>query len=458
MLKLHPYQDRAVRLIMQKRIVYLMADVGLGKTVMALTAIEKTGIPALVLAPITPMYTTWPDEIKKWTPGLSYTILHGPDKLQKAKRRVDIYLMNYEGLKWYLTCCSQKQIPMRKMFLVLDESSFVKDPTTQRFEILKRLRPLRSRFMLCLSATPSANGLHELWSQYYLLDGGLRLRPTYYSFRSKYFTYTGPPRFKTTPLPGAKEKIYERIHDITFRLDGADYLQLPKVTYNSIRIQLPPKARKVYDDLEKAVVAEFNDGSKIVAENAAQVAMKLRQIVQGAVYRDRTDGKRETVYLHRAKIDALKELLEGVAGNPILCPIQFRFELELIKKYIDPSVPVIAGGTPATKSRMYIKSWNRGNLPLLVCHPASLGHGTNLQAGGHVVLWFAMTWSMEQYVQLNGRLARQGQKHGVVVNHLTAVDTIDEVLMDVVRGKLRTQAALFAALKEYARKKGSPRG
>ena len=446
MLKLHDYQKRAISIIGRERTVFLIADVGLGKTAMALVARKLAKRPGLVMAPITPCYTTWPDEIKKWTPEANYTILHGPHKDMRVRMKRDIYLLPYSSLKWYYEQCISGKIKLRQMFLVLDESSFVKNPSTQRFKMLRKMFNLFPHWRLCLSATPSSNGLHNLWSQVFMLDKGAHLEPSYYRFRDKYFMYSGAPRYETKPLPDTEEKIYAAIAPICFRLDSDDYLELPEVTYNKILVKLPPRAEKMYTKLERDFCLAVND-TEVNAVNSAALSNKLRQLVQGGLYGD--NGT--TNFIHNAKVDALRDMLEGAAGNPILCPIEYKFEAELIKKKIDKKVPIIAGGTPARISTMYIREWNKGNIPLLLCHPASLGHGTNLQAGGHIVLWFGLTWNLEYYIQLNGRVARQGQKHAVVINHLLAERTIDERVFSVLKEKDATQQKLLHALNDYSK-------
>ena len=321
----------------------------------------------------------------------------------------------------------------------------IKSPTTIRFKTLKKVFPLWSDYRFCLSATPSPNGYHELWSQYYMLDKGQRLLTSYYHFRGTYFHYTGPPLYKTTIRKGSYERIRDAIKPITFRLDANDYLNMPETIYNDIPLELPKKLRSQYKELENNFFLEFAE-SEATAFSAAALSMKLRQFIQGAVY---TDAKRGEFYpLHQIKIDALKELLETAAGQPILCPIQFKFERRMINEIIGGDIPCIAGGTTPTDSSKYIHLWNKGEIPLLLCHPASLGHGVNLQAGGHIMLWFGLTWSLEHYMQLNGRLIRQGQKSSsVTVNHLMMKDTIDERVAKVLKTKNATQSMLLDALK-----------
>ena len=448
-LALEPYQKRGVNLVLAKKSVFLMADVGLGKTAIALKAKAQVNGPALVLAPLNVCYNTWPEEIKKWTPHLTYTILHGKEKDARLKLKRDIYILNYDGLKWFFFACVNKKFKSRKMFIILDESSFVKAHDTQRFAILKKLKPLFSSYRVCLSATPSSNGLHELFTQYYLLDEGRRLGRAYHSFRNRYFVYTGPPRYETTIKPGSSKQIEDKCKDITFRLDDQDYLKLPPYLYNFIRIDPTPKIRKFYDEFEEKFLAQFEEDES-TALSAAGLSNKLRQIVQGGIYLD--DGGYER--LHNFKLRALSDLVEGCASNPILCAIHYKFELDMIRKEFGNDVPAIVGGIPSATARAWIKQWNAGTLPLLVCHPASLGHGVNLQAGGNVVLWYTPTWSLEHYIQLNGRLRRRGQKaSGVVINHLIMKGTIDEAIMGALRRKDRTQRGFLQAMREYCNSK-----
>lgn len=445
---LDPYQVRGVNQILTYKSVFLMADVGMGKTAIALTAKAKVKGPALVVAPLNVCYNTWPDEIDKWAPHLTYTILHGKGKDAKLRYKRDIYIVNYEGLKWFFFACVNKEFRPRKMFIILDESSFIKSHDTQRFTLFKKLKPLFSSYRVCLSATPSSNGLHQLWPQYYVLDGGRRLGRKYHSFRARHFTYSGPPRFDTSILPGQQEVIENKVKDITFRLDDRDYIKLPKYIYNFIKIDPTPKVKAFYEKYEKEFLAQF-EGDPAAALSSSGLSNKLRQITQGGIYLD--EGGYEP--LHNIKLVALRSLMEGVAGNPILCAVHFKFELDMIKKEFG-DVPAIVGGVATSKTKMWLRQWNSGQLPLLVCHPASLGHGVNIQAGGHVVLWYTPTWSLEHYIQLNGRLRRRGQKaKGVVINHLILKGTIDEAIMGALRMKNLSQTSFLQAMREYCNRR-----
>lgn len=411
-----------------------------------MTVKKEINQPAIVLGNLDAIYDTWPKEIAKWYPQYTYSILHGPNKDNiLAKSDADFLLMNYEGLKWFFHQVLDKRVKWKKRMLILDESSLIKDSSTKRFKMLRKLMPLWTDYRLCLSATPAPKGYHNLWSQYYMLDRGKRLYDSFYRYRGAFFNYTGPPLYKTTLRKGSFEAIRDRIKDITYRLEGDDWLNLPRFIYNNIPVKLPPNLREKYKELEDNFFLEFAEAGA-TAFSAAALSMKLRQFIQGAVYTDQKDG---SFYpLHQIKINALKNLLESSAGQPILCPIQFKFELKMIREFIDRNVPCIVGGTKPSERRYYIDAWNRGELPLLLCHPRSLSKSVNLQAGGHILLWFALTWSLEDYQQLNGRLRRQGQKSDhVVVNHLMMENTVDERVAAVLARDDATQSMLLNALK-----------
>ena len=308
--------------------------------------------------------------------------------------------------------------------------------------MLQKMMPIFTDYRMCLSATPAPNGLHELWSQYFMLDKGERLGQTYTTFRNRYFHYTGPPIYKTIPQPDTPQRMFDQVKDVTFRLQADDYLKMPPINYNAINLVLTPKLQAQYKELEEEFFLQLEDEEEVEVFNAAALSSKLRQYIQGCVYISKNGDYSK---VHNIKIDALKELREST-NQTILCPIQFKFELKQIEKQIK-GVPCIAGQTKGHEAAVYIKEWNKGNIPLLLCHPASLGHGVNLQTGGNIILWFGLTWSLEQYHQMNGRLHRQGQKNGVTVHHLVMRHTIDEVVLKVLKNKHATQAGFLQELR-----------
>lgn len=452
-MKLHPYQERAVQFCLDNPACYLAMDMGLGKTAVALTVIKKLKLKAFVFAPLRPAYNTWPEEIKKWAPELSYYICHGSDKSLYGLEACDIILMNYEGLAWF----SKQSGRFKKRMVVFDESSMFKSHSTTRFKLLKRSLTLWHEHKICLSATPAPNKLDELWSQYFILDRGQRLEKNISRFRASYctsFSYPGMSFTKYTVDPRYEQTIYDLVAPITYRLKAEDYLDMPEITYNQIKCKLTPALKKQYKKLEDEFFLEWEEG-EVEAANAAQLSSSLRQFVQGGQYiwpegdnakllKDRTWKN-----IHSVKLNALKELLEISSGHPILCAIQFKFELEMLRKTFGKTIPIIAGGTTAKLASKYIEQWNNGELPILLCHPASLSHGVNLQSGGHLLLWYGLTWSLEQYIQLNGRLYRQGQEHAVVVHHLIMEGTIDEAVMQALHTKDTNQQKFLNYIKEW---------
>lgn len=456
------YQKEATVFSINNPASYQALDMGLGKTLIAITwsanvmRMHKNVVGTLVIAPLRTIYSTWPDEIKKWRPNMTYTVLHGPNKSANLREDVDFYLINYDGLKWFFDEVRRYfkihgKLPFKA--LILDEGSMVKNPKTKRFAILKKMMPLFPKWKLILSGTPAPNSLIELWTQYFLLDKGRRLGQTITGYKTSHFFQVDRMGFVWKIRPEEDVKIYDKIKDITYRLDAKDYIDLPPRIDNVIKIQLPTRNVKEYMQLEKLFFTKLEEsGESIEAFNAMSLSMKLRQFVQGGIYDpediDLPADRRRVTFIHDAKLKALEELVESSAGQPILCAIQFRFELAMIRKKF-PKAPIIAGGTSAEEAQKYIRSWNSGDIPLLLCHPASLSHGVNLQTGGNIILWYGLTWSLEQYLQFNARLHRSGQLNTVVINHFVIANTIDEKVMKALKNKFKNQRELLEYLREH---------
>lgn len=448
-----PFQKRGSDMIIKNGPTYLMWDMGMGKTRTCIMAMKKLGVPVLVLAPLNAATITWPDELTKWAPELSYTVLHGANKEHRASQahRFDVTILNFEGLLWYLQMVERKIIKLRKYFVIWDEASMLKDYTTKRWTIMKDASPIYGPYRVALSGTPMPNTMADLWSQYYLLDDGKRLGKDFYSFRNKYFDYTGPPRYKTTIKPGADLVILDRIADITDRLGPEDGDALPEVVHNDIILDMPPSVRREYDALENDFMLEFESGMS-VANSSAVMSSKLRQFSQGAVYLERPDGvprgtPKEYEVVHDIKTGMVKSLVDTAAGNPILAPIQFRFEKAMIDKKMGYDVPTISGATPANESRRLVTQWNEGVIPLLLVHPRSVAFSLNLQFGGHTVVWVALPWEMDLYEQLIRRLRRRGQTNTVVVHRLIFKNSVDEIVAEALKRKSMSQESLFIGIK-----------
>lgn len=451
--ELHEEQLEAISFAIQKRNSYIMADMGVGKTAIALTTMAKVGITGIVVAPEKGCYTTWPDEMRKWTPGLNTTILHGPDKNLRLKLKRSFYTMPWSSLKWFYTACANGRFHLRKFFWVFDEGSMLKSHTTQRFKMLVKMHRIMSEFKMVLSASPAPNGLHNLWPQYKILDGGKSLGTSFNKFRDRFFDYIPAPAYKTTIKNGASSQIYSAIRPITFRIENT---YTKDIIYNPIYIDLPPRLQKLHDQFDKEFGLEFAGSQIVTASTTAVARQKLRQFMQGAMYLDQEGGNvtplrkgvRPFKKIHNLKETYLAEILEYRQGKPLIIVIAFRFEELLLKKALG-DMPSITGMTKnAQTSAMYIRQWNKKQIPNLLVHPQSLSHSVNMQDGGHELYWNAGTWSLEQFDQLNGRLNRQGQKHQVIVHMPIIRGSVDEDMFNVLRKKDRDQGDLLNAMKE----------
>lgn len=451
MLKLHDYQQRAVDLTVKYGNIYHMLDAGLGKTAIALKAIERVGLPALVFGPKLAMTHTWPEEIEKWTPQLTYTALHGTNKEHYARLAAgcDITLLNYEGLKWFIDISNRKGFKLKKFFIVLDESSMIKyrgkgtaAGNFNRFEMMQQIMPIFSPYRIALSATPVPTSLINLWPQYYMLDSGKRLTPSFYDFRNRYFSYSGAPHYKTELLAGADEKLYNAIMDITFQLNAEDHLKMPPLVQNIVRLPMPKKLRKMYDQMDAEYIINFKDGDVAIANSQATAGNKLRQLLQGGVYSN--TGRK--MLKSPAKAQYLKEFVENSAGNPVMCAIQFQFEYDIICEVFKEKLPLVAGKTQ--DAGPILRKWKQGKLPLMLVHPGSVGYSLNLQSGGHTLVWLALPWSFEHYYQLVRRLYRQGQKQSVLSHAVCFGDTVDEAVARNLQTKFKTDSKLKKAMGE----------
>jgi len=455
-LALHDYQERALAFALEKECSYLALKMGLGKTAISLywaKEVLTTAKGILVVAPLRAITTTWPDEIAKWQPQLTYTILHGTKKDAAYEKKSDLYIINFEGLPWLFKKLKQsfkltKKVPMRAA--IIDEGSMIKSPSTKRFKIIRKIKDIFPTYRMILSGTPSPNSLLDLWSQYFFLDDGRRLGKVFSHFRQEHFKTVDRDGFVWVINKGADKIIHKQVGDITFSLDEKEHIKLPKRIDNVISVNLTPKQRKEYENLQEM----FFDNLPGVMNDplgAITLAAKMRQYLQGAIYTGvrihknqflDKDGKvvKNNPYtiVHKEKLNVLKSLVEEANGQGILCAIQFRFELDMIHS-VYPKAPVIAGGVKPAEATKYIRDWNKGKVPLLLCHPASLSHSVNLQTGSHIILWYGMPWSLEQYLQLNARLHRQGQTKNVIVHHLIVKNSTDERVVKALKYKHKNQ-------------------
>ena len=438
--KPYDYQTFATNFVLEHPACGLILDMGLGKSVITLTALWSLLLDSfdvgkvLVVAPKRVAENTWPTELKKWEhlDGLTWSLVLGSEKDRRAalQRRAKIYIINRENVTWLVD-------NYRWDFdtLVIDELSSFKSSKAQRFRALKRVRPRINR-VIGLTGTPQPNGLLDLWPQMYLLDMGQRLGRFVGGYRERFFLPDKRNReviYSYKPKEGAEEKIYELISDICISMKATDYLKMPELVSTQVEVKMSAKERKLYEDFERDMVLHLKDGD-LDAVNAAALSGKLVQMANGAVYGE----NRKVHHIHDRKLDALEDIIEAANGKPLLVAYWYKHDLERIRQRFE----VRTIDTPKD-----IADWNEGKIPVALIHPASAGHGLNLQDGGSTIVWFGLTWSLELYQQLNARLWRQGQKHTVVIQHIVAAGTHDEDIMNALEKKDMSQTALIAAVK-----------
>ncbi len=431
--QLRPYQERIVQVMQEQTHHYLALPMGLGKTLIVLEFLRRTNQKALIVAPLIVAQRTWPTEVKKFGFDFKVAMLHGPGKDDLLRTNADLKIVNWDGIKWLGEQIeSRGSHDLSKRVLILDEATAIKAIKSKRFQVCRRMQHFFKAGIYCLSGTPMPNGYTGLWTQYWMLDRGRALEATFTGYKRKYFFESGPPRFLIEPLPGAIERIQGRIKPLTSALLAEDYVDVPEVVHNTWHVQLPAEARKAYN--------LYKDENPF--ESAGVITNKYRQITQGALY---NEDKSYTV-LHTEKVQALKEILELADGEPVLCAVYFKFEVEMIQKEFG-KMPVIAGGTSEAERRSILDHWDRRSIPLLLVHPASLSHGVNMQYGGSRIVWYGMPWSLEQYQQLNGRLIRPGQTEPVKLTHISCLRTKDQRVFEVLENKNVTQADFMAAMR-----------
>lgn len=438
----HEYQEYATNFILSHPIAAILLEMGLGKSVITLTAIFDLTLDSflirkvLVIAPLRVARDTWPAEIEKWDHlnGLTYSVAIGSEAQRKAAllQRAQVYLINRENADWLI---NDSGIPFDYDMVVIDELSSFKSHTSKRFRALRKVRPNVKR-IVGLTGTPSSNGLMDLWAEIGILDMGQRLGRYISHFRNAYFVPDKRNQqiiFTYKPKPGAEEAIYRLISDITISMKNTDYLKLPDLVINEIPVLLSEDERQQYEIMRSEMVLSIK-GKEIDAVNAAALSNKLLQMANGAVY----DGNGGVIRIHDRKLDALEDIIEAANGKPVLIAYWYKHDLERIMERF-PAIQL--------DNAESIKRWNDGEIPVAVIHPASAGHGLNLQAGGSCLVWFGLTWSLELYQQTNARLWRQGQKDTVIIHHIVAKETIDEQVMKALKRKDKTQTALIDAVK-----------
>ena len=439
--KPHNYQKYAVEYIKSHPVAAILLDMGLGKTVISLTAMADLLFDSfevhkiLVIGPLRVARDNWPMEVAKWEhlKHLTYAVAIGTPAERRAalERNADITIINRENVDW-LVESGYFDFDM----VVIDELSSFKNHTVKRFKALMKVRPKVNR-IVGLTGTPSSNGLMDLWSEFRLLDMGERLGKFITRYREAFFMpdkRNSQMVFSYKPRPDAEEEIYRRISDITISMKCTDHLNMPELISSQCEVVLSDDERKQYEKLKSELVLTLSAG-EITVSNAASLTNKLSQLSNGAIY----DDDRNIVEFHQRKLDALEDIIESANGNPILVAYWFKHDLERIRKRFK---------VREIKSSQDIIDWNAGKIPVAMIHPASAGHGLNLQSGGSTLVWFGLTWSLELYQQTNARLWRQGQTSGtVVIQHIITKGTIDERILTALNKKELTQNALIDAVK-----------
>lgn len=438
----HSYQEYAVKFIESHPISALFLDMGLGKTSITLTAVNELLFDSfevrkvLVIAPLRVARNTWCDEIKKWDHlrNIKYSIVVGTEKerISALNENADIYIINRENVDWLVKKSGYK---FDFDMVVIDELSSFKNHQSKRFKSLMKIRPKVKR-IVGLTGTPSSNGLMDLFAEFKVLDLGERLGYFIGQYRNTYFKpdkTNGAIVYSYKPLPNAEDSIYEKISDITVSMKASEYLKMPELVISNYKVKMSDNEKKQYDEMKKNLICEIKDG-EITVSNAGSLSNKLSQFANGAVY----DDEQNIVEIHSRKLDALEDIIESMNGKPLLVAYWYKHDLQRIKKRFD---------VREIKTGKDIADWNKGKIPVALIHPASAGHGLNLQQGGSTLVWFGLTWSLELYQQTNGRLYRQGQKNTVVIQHIVTKGSIDEQILKALERKNKTQEDLIEAVK-----------
>jgi len=448
----HAYQVQAIKHGLQHSQLALWLDMGLGKTIVALTVIserKKRGevYGTLIVAPPRVCQTVWEQEAKKWshTSHLSFNLIMGKpqQRTRAAMTPADVYLINYENLVWLADLLTEKYLskglyPPFNM-VIYDEVTKLKDAGTKRHHAIRKLSPYLP-YRMGLTGTPASNGYLDLFGQFLAIDSGDRLGLGITEFKRKYFA-KGYMAYALELKGGAKEAIQAQVADITLQMDSADYLTLPAVTFNDIEVEMPPNARAQYQHLEEHLFMEMDNGVDIEVANQGALVNKCLQAANGAVY----DAEKNWVAMHDAKLIALESVIEEAGGNPVLVLINYHHDRERIMKAFPTATSMDGKSDPVD----VVNRWDAGQISMLVGHPGSMGHGLNLQYGGHTVVWFGLNWSLDLYLQANARVDRQGQTHPVVIHRLLTRDTMDYGVLEALNNKATTQAELRAAVQSY---------
>lgn len=442
---LHEYQHRAVEHILAHPSCALWLDMGLGKTLAAATAVstllEQGHIQrVLIIAPLRVAKSTWPAELGKWAHlrHLTYSIIAGTpaNRRQQANKDAQIHIINYENAQWL---ADEYGNDWQWDMVIADESSRLKNISSKRVKALRKIRKHVKRWVN-LTGSPAPNGLMDLYSQTWFLDGGARLGKSFWQFRGRYFYQSGYGGYTYVPHEHSQKAIQNKLKDICLSMKSKDYLELPDRIDNTLLVDLPAPVDQIYEEIQADMFIALDNLAEVTAVNAAALTMKCRQICNGAVY---TDTPGEWKALHNAKLDALDEVIEESAGQPVLVFYQFVSDRDRIMKRF-PQAQVL------DKNPEMLDAWNRQQIPLLLAHPASAGHGLNMQDGGNIMVWFGLDWNLELYEQACARLHRQGQDKPVIIHHILARGTVEDDILTRLQTKASVQEVLMQAMKRKA--------
>lgn len=443
----HDYQAYATEFILTHPVAAVLLEMGLGKSVITLTAIFDLCLDSflvrkvLVIAPLRVARDTWPAEIQKWDHlrGLTYSVAIGTEQERRAALSSDasVFIINRENVPWLV---ESSGLPFDYDMVVIDELSSFKSYQSKRFRAMMKVRPTIRR-IVGLTGTPSPNGLMDLWAEYRILDMGKRLGRYITHYRNQFFApdkRNGSIVYSYKLRPGAEEEIYDLISDITISMKVADHLRMPECVYSQAEVDMNSGEQELYDSLRKDLIVSLH-GEEIDAVNAASLSNKLSQLANGAVY---AEGKKVLAF-HDRKLDKLEDLIEAANGKPVMVAYWFKHDLQrIVERLHQKHIPFLTIDAPNSVER-----WNRGEIPVMLIHPAAAGHGLNMQQGGSTLIWYGVTWSLELYQQTNARLWRQGQTRTVVIHHIICKGTIDGRIMASLLAKEKGQSALMTAVK-----------
>lgn len=452
------YQNYALTWLIQKTVIdgqsggAFLLDPGLGKTSTTLSWVRLLkalkGYRTLIVAPLRVMQLVWPAEVSKWDQfnDLTISMVHGsePKRLKALQAEADIYLTSADTVPWLSAWATQNKHRLPFELLVVDESTKFKTCASKRTKALRWLA-MRCKKRLMLTGTPAPNGLEDLFPQMYFIDDGQALGRSVSKYREKYFYRGGYGGYKWLIKPGSESEIHEKIAHLCLRLNAKDHLDMPEKVVNDVWVEMPPTIKKQYKKFEREMFIELSDSKDLTASNAGVKYNMCRQLANGGIY----DEDKNPVHLHNVKLEAADEIRQELQGKPILVAFQYRHDAARIKKFW-PSARFLDGSTKGKEAIQIVEDWNAGKIEILAVQPKSLSHGINMQSGpGRDIIWLGLTDDLDQYIQFNARVWRQGVTSEVRIHRILCLNTVDEAIREFIEAKDRTQTSLLDALTNY---------